>query len=47
MESIPEIDRIQKVAARLGKVAPVSLRVNPDVDVYNMYDLEPVGVMPM
>ena len=32
MESIPEIDRIQKVAARLGKVAPVSLRINPDVD---------------
>ena len=32
MESIPEIDRIQKIAARLGKVAPVSLRVNPDVD---------------
>ena len=32
MESIPEINRIQKVAARLGKVAPVSLRVNPDVD---------------
>lgn len=32
MESIPEIDRIQAVAARLGKTAPVSLRVNPDVD---------------
>lgn len=32
MESIPEIDRIQKIAARLGKTAPVSLRVNPDVD---------------
>ncbi|PSJ79345.1 diaminopimelate decarboxylase [Neisseria iguanae] len=32
MESIPEIDRIQKVAAKLGTVAPVSLRVNPDVD---------------
>ena len=32
MESIPEIDRIQKVAERLGKTAPVSLRVNPDVD---------------
>ncbi len=31
MESIPEIDRIQKVAARLGKTAPVSC-VNPDVD---------------
>lgn len=32
MESIPEIDRIQKVAARMGKTAPVSLRINPDVD---------------
>lgn len=32
MESIPEIDRIQKVAAKLGTTAPVSLRVNPDVD---------------
>ncbi|QEY23423.1 diaminopimelate decarboxylase [Neisseria animalis] len=32
MESIPEIDRIQQVAARMGKTAPVSLRVNPDVD---------------
>ncbi|ASK27697.1 diaminopimelate decarboxylase [Neisseria chenwenguii] len=32
MESIPEIDRIQAVAERLGKTAPVSLRVNPDVD---------------
>lgn len=32
MESIPEIDRIQAVAARLGKTAPVSLRINPDVD---------------
>ncbi|WP_416191891.1 diaminopimelate decarboxylase [Neisseria sp. CCUG12390] len=32
MESLPEIDRIQKVAARMGKTAPVSLRVNPDVD---------------
>lgn len=32
MESIPEIDRIQMVAQRLGKIAPVSLRINPDVD---------------
>ena len=32
MESIPEIDRIQAVAKRMGKIAPVSLRVNPDVD---------------
>ena len=32
MESLPEIDRIQAVAQRMGKTAPVSLRVNPDVD---------------
>lgn len=32
MESIPEIDRIQKVATRLDKAIPVSLRVNSDVD---------------
>lgn len=32
VESIPELDRIQLVAARLGKVAPISIRVNPDVD---------------
>lgn len=32
VESYAELDRIEKVAARLGKKAPVSLRVNPDVD---------------
>ncbi|MFU0501854.1 diaminopimelate decarboxylase family protein, partial [Acinetobacter baumannii] len=32
VESYAELDRIQKVAARLGKKAPISLRVNPDVD---------------
>lgn len=32
VESYAELDRIQKVAAQLGKKAPVSLRVNPDVD---------------
>nr|WP_298892753.1 diaminopimelate decarboxylase [uncultured Acinetobacter sp.] len=32
VESYAELDRIQKVAARVGKKAPVSLRVNPDVD---------------
>lgn len=32
VESIPELDRINKVAGRLGKKAPVSIRVNPDVD---------------
>ena len=32
VESYAELDRIQKVAAALGKQAPNSLRVNPDVD---------------
>lgn len=32
VESHAELDRIQKVAAQLGKKAPISLRVNPDVD---------------
>lgn len=32
VESVPELERLQSVAAQLGKRAPVSLRVNPDVD---------------
>ncbi len=32
VESDAELDRISAVAVRLGKTAPVSLRVNPDVD---------------
>ena len=32
VESLPELDRINTVAQRLGKTAPVSLRINPDVD---------------
>jgi len=32
VESHAELDRIQKVAAALGTKAPISLRVNPDVD---------------
>lgn len=32
VESDPELDRINAVAGRLGKRAPISLRVNPDVD---------------
>jgi diaminopimelate decarboxylase len=31
-ESIPELERIDRVAARLKRKAPVSLRVNPNVD---------------
>ncbi|MBA2779762.1 diaminopimelate decarboxylase [Billgrantia kenyensis] len=32
VESRPELERLSAVAERLGKIAPVSLRVNPDVD---------------
>jgi diaminopimelate decarboxylase len=32
VESIPELDRINDIAGKLNKVAPISLRVNPDVD---------------
>jgi diaminopimelate decarboxylase len=31
VESEPELDRINRIAARLRKVAPVAVRVNPDV----------------
>ena len=31
-ESEPELQRINRVAARLKKIAPVAVRVNPDVD---------------
>ena len=32
VESLAELERLDEVAARLGKIAPVSIRVNPDVD---------------
>jgi diaminopimelate decarboxylase len=32
IESIPELDRLNTVAAAMGVKAPISLRVNPDVD---------------
>ena len=32
IESVDELDRLQQVAAQMGVIAPVSLRVNPDVD---------------
>ncbi|MCW5552012.1 MAG: diaminopimelate decarboxylase [Verrucomicrobiae bacterium] len=33
-ESEPELQRINRVAARLNKVAPVAVRVNPDVEAH-------------
>jgi diaminopimelate decarboxylase len=32
VESIPELERLNDVAGQIGAVAPISLRVNPDVD---------------
>ncbi|TRY33946.1 diaminopimelate decarboxylase [Aliiglaciecola sp. M165] len=32
VESAPELERINRVAKRLNKKAPISIRVNPDVD---------------
>ncbi len=32
VESIPELERIDRIAGRLKKTAPVSVRVNPNVD---------------
>jgi diaminopimelate decarboxylase len=32
IESEPELERIAQIASKLGKVAPISVRVNPNVD---------------
>ena len=32
VESQPELDRIARIASRLGRRAPIALRVNPDID---------------
>ena len=32
LESEPELKRLSEIAASMGKVAPVSVRINPDVD---------------
>ncbi|MFD1804859.1 diaminopimelate decarboxylase [Pasteurella oralis] len=34
VESIAELQRINQVAGEMGKIAPISLRVNPDVDAH-------------
>ena len=34
VESLAELDRINSIAQRLNKIAPVSLRINPDVDAH-------------
>src|SRR5215831_2122615 len=32
VESVPELERINRVAARLKKIAPIAVRVNPNVE---------------
>lgn len=32
VESLPELENLHEIAASLGKIAPVSLRINPDID---------------
>jgi len=32
VESVPELKRISSIASDMGKIAPISIRVNPDVD---------------
>ncbi len=32
LESVPELERLNKVANKMGVIAPVSVRINPDVD---------------
>lgn len=34
IESLAELERINNIAARLGKTAPISLRINPDVNAH-------------
>lgn len=34
VESLSELKRINQVAGEMGKIAPISLRVNPDVDAH-------------
>jgi diaminopimelate decarboxylase len=39
VESEPELQRINKVAARLKKIAPVAVRVNPNVDAHTHHKI--------
>ena len=34
VESIPELDIINQLAAEMGKTAPIAIRVNPDIDAH-------------
>ena len=34
VESVPELERINRIAARLNKTAPVAVRVNPNIEAF-------------
>jgi diaminopimelate decarboxylase len=34
VESVPELRRLSEIATALGRIAPVAIRVNPDVDAF-------------
>ena len=34
VESLPELERINRIAARLKKVAPIAVRVNPNIEAF-------------
>jgi diaminopimelate decarboxylase len=39
VESAPELEALSEVASSMGRVAPVSLRVNPDVDAHTHHKI--------
>lgn len=39
VESIPELEVIAAIAKRMGKTAPVALRINPDVDAHTHHKI--------
>ena len=34
VESLPEIEAIERLASEKGKIAPIALRINPNVDAH-------------
>ena len=34
VESVPELERINRIAARLSKIAPIAVRVNPNIEAF-------------
>jgi len=43
VESEPELQRINRIAARLGKIAPVAVRVNPNIEAHTHHKPDSAG----